>query len=262
MSGEYSEHGSKKMPVVFVGHGSPENALGNNDFARGWEKAAAVLTRPKAILCISGHWYTDGMRVCSSRHPKQIFDMYGFSPELSNIDYKPEGSPELAARVKELLPGVRDDEKWGIDHGAWSVLCRMFPKADIPVVQLSVDRRQGAAEHFEVGRRLAPLRGEGVLILCSGDVVHDIGKVDWEMDGGFPWAIEFDAWVKERILSGRFDEVVRSYKEAPHAKRAVPTKDHYYPLLCALGAGAGSEAAVFNKACTLGSISMTSYVLG
>lgn len=253
--------GKNRMPVMFVGHGSPDNALGNNDFTRGWENAAGSIPRPKEILCMSGHWYTDGMRVCTSRHPKQIFDMYGFAPELYNIEYKPEGSPALAARVKELVPGVRDDEKWGMDHGAWAVLCRMFPKADIPVVQLSVDKRTGAAGHFDIGRKLAALRDEGVLILCSGGVVHGIGKVDWDMNEGFPWALEFDAWVRDRIMSGRFDEVVRGYKEAPHAKHAVPTKEHFYPLLCALGAaGTGCDIKVFDNACTLGSVSMTSYI--
>lgn len=263
-----SDNTSARMPVLFVGHGSPDNALGGNAYSAGWEKAAAAMPRPAAILCMSAHWYADGVRFCSSKYPRQIFDMYGFPPELYNIEYRPDGDPKLAVKAMELAgKGAALDDGWGLDHGAWAVLCRMYPEADIPVVQVSVDKAADAKACFDLGARLAPLRREGVLLMGSGNVVHDLGRVDWGMDGGYDWASEFDGWVKENTLAGRGEQITAGYRGAPHCKKAVPTPEHFLPFAFALGAasagavaGAAAGVTAFNEGCTLGSISMTSYI--
>ncbi len=251
-----------RMPVVFLGHGSPMNAMEHNEFTKSWEELGKTLPRPKAIVAVSAHWFTRGLFVTDAERPKQVYDMYGFPPELYRVTYPAAGAPELARRTAGLA-GAQVDNSWGLDHGAWAVLCRMFPKADIPVFQLSVDAQASPERQVETGRRLAPLRGEGVLVLCSGNVVHNLGAVDWNMPGGYPWADEFDAYIRAAVQSGDRDAVVRYQNAGSSARMAVPRPDHFYPLLCALGAADSSDAvSVFCDARVLGGLSMTCYRFG
>lgn len=252
-----------RMPVLFVGHGSPMNAVEENEFTHVWEHFSDEIPTPKAILVISAHWFTKGLRVTDAARLKMVYDMYGFPEELYRLVYPAPGAPELAHRARELLGAdqVKIDNTWGLDHGAWSVLHRIYPNADIPLCQLSVDGTAPAAAQREVGLRLAPLRDEGVLILGSGNVVHNLREIGWDTAGGYPWADEFDGYVKERILSGDYDAVVGYRNAGGSARQAVPSPDHFYPLLSVLGAVQKDDAvAVYNDARVMGSLSMTSYL--
>ena len=252
-----------KMPVLFVGHGSPMNAIELNEFSRAWRELGLALPRPSAILAVSAHWYVAGTRVNGAAQPRQVYDMYGFPQPLYQLKYPAPGAPELAARIQTLLPETARDDRWGIDHGTWSVLCHMFPDADVPVTQLSVDYGAPADAHYAIGRALKPLREEGVLILASGNVVHDLRRVDWDMEGGLPWADEFDEYICRAILEDRPQDVVRYTRAGNSAREAFPTPDHFYPLLYALGAREPGEAAeVFCKKRMMGSLSMTGYRFG
>ncbi|HSN58557.1 MAG TPA: 4,5-DOPA dioxygenase extradiol, partial [Clostridiaceae bacterium] len=187
----------KKMPALFVGHGSPMNAIEDNEYSRGWKEIAKKIPKPEAILSVSAHWYTDGTKVSDAANPKTIYDMYGFPDELYNVAYNAPGAPELAHAAKELISNhVQIDNSWGLDHGTWSVLHRMYPDSDIPVFQLSIDSRTSFGDHFRIGREIAALREKGVLILGSGNIVHNLALVKWGMAGGFPWAVEFDSYIK------------------------------------------------------------------
>ena len=251
----------KKMPVLFVGHGSPMNAIENNAFTRGWEDLAGKIPKPKAILSVSAHWTSRGTKTSDAVAPQQIYDMYGFPPELYELRYEPAGAPDWARQVQRLVPEVTIDNSWGIDHGTWSVLCRMYPAADIPVFQLSLARGVPAQRHFELGQQLRSLREQGVLILGSGNIVHNLGRVSWSMDGGFDWALEFDQYIETAICGRHFDAVIDYNRAGESAQHAFNTTEHFDPLLYVLGATDETDLiTVFNKACTLGSISMTSYL--
>jgi len=251
----------KRMPVIFTGHGSPMNAIGQNRAREGWKKMGQALGRPKLIIAVSAHWTTGGLSVRSSGDNPQINDMYGFPEELYRIHYEPAGSPEYAGRLKELFGeqiSFRND--WGIDHGVWSVLCNMYPDADVPVLMVSTDMSAGPEAQFAVGRKLAALRDEGAMILASGNVVHNLRRVNWDMTGGYEWADGFDAAIRDAILAGDF-RIPVAYEALPDAARAVPTAEHYYPLLAALGAADPSDrVTVWNEYRELGSMSMTSYL--
>lgn len=249
------------MPVLFVGHGSPMNAIGENSITRGWQSMVASCDTPTSILCISAHWYTKGTRVLSSDRPKTIHDFYGFPRELYSITYPAPGNVELAKRVEELLgPTVGADDSWGLDHGTWSVLRHMYPEADIPVVQLSIDAHASAQVLYEQGQKLAVLREEGVLIIGSGDIVHNLALVDMNMDGGFPWAIEFDAYIRDNIMGHNHEKVIDFKQAGGCAEDAFWTREHFDPLLVALGAaGRDCDAAIYNEVFFAGAVSMTSY---
>jgi 4,5-DOPA dioxygenase extradiol len=249
------------MPVLFVGHGSPMNAIEDNIYTRTWMEIGAVIPRPEAILSVSAHWATGGTRVSDSPHPRTVYDMYGFPKELNEVVYQPPGAPELARMAAGLLQNVRVDDSWGIDHGTWSVLSRMYPNADIPVFQLSLDVNASRQDHFELGQALKPLREKGVLIIGSGNVVHNLSRIDWDMDGGYPWAVEFDGYVKNRISQGKFSDVIDYKNAGPSARSAFYTTEHFDPLLYVLGAAdTGDRPTVMNDSCTLGSLSMTCYL--
>ena len=252
----------KRMPVLFVGHGSPMNAIEDNPFSRGWSALGETLERPKAILSVSAHWFTRGTKVNDSPTPSMIYDMYGFPEELYQLKYPAAGSPELAYRARTLIGEfVSIDNNWGLDHGTWSVLRRVFPKADIPIVQLSVNAMLTPAEHYAIGQQLRALREEGVLIFGSGNVVHNLSRVDWRMNDGQPWAQEFDQYIHQAILSGDYDSVLHYNRVGEAAQLSVPSIDHFAPLLYVLGASdADDSISVFNAYCTLGSMSMTSYL--
>jgi len=255
------------MPALFVGHGNPMNAIEETVYARAWAEAAAAIPRPQAILCISAHWETEGVFVTAMDRPRTIHDFYGFPEALYQVHYPAPGSRELAERVRDVVTStaVRLDDgyAWGLDHGAWSVLRRMYPRADIPVVQLSLDRTQHPRFHYDLGRELAPLRAEGVLIVGSGNLVHNLRLLQWGAVEPFPWAAEFDRLAAELILAGEHDRLVAYPALGEAARLSIPTNEHYLPLLYCLALQQPDEAATFfAEGMPLGSISMRSVRIG
>ncbi|MGE4484505.1 MAG: 4,5-DOPA dioxygenase extradiol, partial [Oscillospiraceae bacterium] len=226
-----------KMPVLFIGHGSPMNAIEDNKYTRNWVSITDKIPRPKVILSISAHWYTQGSRISDELYPKTVYDMYGFPDELYRVKYHAAGSPETANLVKRLIArDIKTDNSWGIDHGSWSVLCKMYPDADIPLLQLSVDRNAAPEVHFQMGRELSSLREQGVLIMGSGNIVHNLAEVGWGIDGGYPWAEEFDLYVKDKIIRKQYRDVIRYENAGSSAALSCRSPDHFYPLLYVLGA--------------------------
>jgi 4,5-DOPA dioxygenase extradiol len=251
-----------KMPVLFVGHGSPMNAIEDNEFTRNWVEIAAKIPKPEAILAVSAHWTTHGIKVGDSPEPRTIYDMYGFPKELYKVTYQPAGSPEFAHLTMDLVKTIEIDNSWGIDHGTWSVLNLMYPKADIPVFQLSVNQGVTRQYHYDVGQALKSLREKGVLILGSGNVVHNLGRVNWGMDGGYDWATEFDGYIKEKIISREYQDVIDYSKAGKSSQLAFHSTEHFDPLLYVLGASDDQDKlSIYNGACVLGSLSMTSYLI-
>ncbi|MBR1693716.1 MAG: 4,5-DOPA dioxygenase extradiol [Lachnospiraceae bacterium] len=254
------------MPVIFSGHGSPMLALEDTDVTHGLKtlgtKIMEKFGKPKAILAVSAHWYTRGTFVQSMENPKQVYDMYGFPQALYDFKYPVKGDTALADRVLSLLGDrVSVNNDWGIDHGTWTVLCHVFPEADIPVVQLSVDGTLTKDEIYEIGKSLTPLRDEGYLIFASGNVVHNLRRVEWENPNGSPKCTAFNDAITEYVLE-RNDKAVMEYEAVPNAAYAVPTPEHYLPLIYMLGAAEGEKATVFNNHCELGAIAMTGYAFG
>ena len=252
------------MPVVFVGHGNPMNAIEDNVYSRAWVGAAKALPRPKAILSISAHWETKGSCVTAMERPRTLYTFDGLPEELFRTRYPAPGSPQLAALVQHTLKStdVRPDREWGLDHGTWAVLCRLFPAADIPVVQLSLDRTQGAAHHYALAGPLRALRRKGILILGSGNVVHNLYKLVWQ-DTTFDWAAQFDETVKRLILSGDHDALVHYEGLGENAPLAIPTNEHFLPLLYVLALREqGEPLSFFAEGVTLGTISMRAFRIG
>ncbi len=256
------------MPALFVGHGSPMNAIENNDFTRALTAQTALLpVKPTAILCISAHWETAGTRVTTSPAPRTIHDFRGFPPELFAVEYPAPGSPELAARVQLMFEDgeVQGDERWGLDHGSWSLLRHMYPAADVPVVQLSLDRGLSLEGHFELARKLMPLRAEGVLILGSGNIVHSLPRIRWEQDAEpYEWAVEFDQAIGA-FLRGGNDAGLIDYRRllGRNAELSVPTEEHYLPLLYAAAQRRdGERLSFFFEGIQNTSISMRSFQIG
>ena len=253
-----------RMPALFIGHGSPMNAVEENRFTRAWADMAAAIPRPKAILCISAHWETDGTCVTAQEHPKTIHDFYGFPEKLFQMNYPAPGSPALAELVRQTARAtpVRPDHSWGIDHGAWSVLCRMFPRADIPVALLSLDSTKPPAFHYELGKDLKSLREKGILIVGSGNIVHNLRTIVWK-DTAYDWATAFDDRIRDLILAGDHDAVIEYHRLGPEAGKAVPTNEHFLPLLYTLALREPGESIRFPvEGITLGSISMRSVRIG
>lgn len=255
-----------RHPALFIGHGSPMNAIEENAYSSCWRQLGRELPTPRAILCVSAHWETSGTKVTSMAQPRTIHDFYAFPPQLYAMNYPAPGSPELAARVVELLgaDNVALDGEWGLDHGTWAVLCHLYPQANIPVVQLSLDRSKSAAEHYALAQRLAPLRDEGVLILGSGNLVHNLGRLRWD-DGAapYPWATEFDRQAAALISAGDHAALIDYPRLGEAARLAIPTAEHYLPLLYTLAQQQPGEAASFFAAeVVLGSISMRGVRIG
>jgi len=254
----------ERMPMLFIGHGSPMNAIEDNEFSRSWIAVGKTIPPPKAILCVSAHWESMGTQTTAMEKPRTIYDFYGFPPELYEKTYPAPGSPELVARVLELV-GADDtamDLKWGLDHGTWSVLARLFPKADIPVVQLSLDVNKNSQEHYDLGRQLKPLRDEGILILGSGNIVHNLRMVVFE-DIAYDWALAFDGMVKKWILDGNHDPLIQYHKQGREAALSINSAEHYKPLLYVLGAqDSGEPVRFFAEKVWGGSVSMRSIRIG
>jgi 4,5-DOPA dioxygenase extradiol len=229
---------TSRMPAIFFGHGSPMNALDRNRYTDAWRQLGTLAGRPKAILAISAHWYTRGTAVTAMAQPKTIHDFYGFPQELFDVQYPAPGDPHLAARVRELLApiDVTLDHSWGLDHGTWSVLKHAFPNTDIPVVQLAIDATQPAAFHHAIGAHLAPLRDEGVLVVGSGNVVHNLRLIGWGGGPPYDWATRFNNYVREALSMRQYQRLVNYEQAGADATLAVPTPEHYLPLLYVLGA--------------------------
>ncbi|HKW26089.1 MAG TPA: 4,5-DOPA dioxygenase extradiol [Terriglobales bacterium] len=240
----------QRMPALFVGHGNPMNALLVNPYTQRWAALGSTLPRPKAILSISAHWFVEGAAVTVSTAPKTIHDFGGFPRELYQVNYPAPGDPDLAARVQKLLAPlpVSSDERWGLDHGTWSVLCHIYPHSDIPVVQLSIDETQPPSFHYQIGKRLAQLREEGVLILGSGNLVHNLHAYAWGRHAQEPydWATFFEKRVRELLLAGDHKPLIEyEARLGREAELAVPTPDHYLPLLYIAGTRTSSEPVTF-----------------
>lgn len=251
--------------TAFVGHGSPMNTIESNRFTDAWRELGARIPRPHAIVVVSAHWYVKGVAVTAMQHPRTIHDFSGFPPELFAFDYPAPGSPALARRVAELLapePVVLDETDWGLDHGTWSVLAHLVPRADVPVVQLSIDATKPVEQHIALGRRLAPLLAENVVVLGSGNVVHNLGLIDWSMPGRvFDWAAEFDREAQRFLLSETPTSVADVLGHA-HARRAVPTPEHFLPIVyvAATAEAAGLRLSTVVDGGDFGSLTMTSVV--
>lgn len=255
-----------RMPAAFIGHGSPMNTLEVNDFTRAWRALGRALPRPRAVLVVSAHWFIQSTAVTAMPQPRVIHDFYGFPAELFAFQYPAPGSPEIAQEIADVVrPGHvgLDHDSWGLDHGTWSVLAHLFPAADIPVLQLSIHGGEPLAYHLELGAQLAPLRERGVFIVGSGNVVHNLGRVQWSYgEGGFDWNQRFDLHVKALMTSN--PAALGAVENHPDYQLAVPTPEHFLPLayLAGLCSAAGEVAKPFTQGCTMGSLSMTSYLLG
>ncbi len=252
----------EKMPVLFVGHGNPMNAIEDNEFSRSWAKVGNTLPKPAAVLCISAHWETVGTCITAMPSPAILYDFKGFPERLYKVNYPAPGAPELARSIKKAMSNVvlHLDFNWGFDHGAWSVLCRMFPAADIPVLQLSLDFNKSTGFHYQLGKELKFLRNQGVLIIGSGNMVHNLRAMAWN-DTAFDWAADFDAKLTKRITAGNHAALV-DYQAIKNNEKAIPTNEHFLPLLYVLAMQENTDTlSFFCEKVTLGSISMRSLML-
>ena len=261
----------EKMPVLFIGHGSPMNALEDNEFTARWRKLGQEIPQPKAVLCVSAHWLTRGTFVTAMDQPKTIHDFGGFPKALFDAEYAAPGAPNLAQQIQaQLAPTVVGlDHDWGLDHGTWSVTKQMYPEANIPVLQLSLDYTKPAAWHYALGQQLAALRKKGVLIIGSGNMVHNLGMIHMPSitsgnpEYGYDWAIEMNDIFKRKIIDGDHQALVHYERLGPAAKLAIPSPDHYFPLLYALALQGKNEAPmIFNDKLMAGSLNMTSVKFG
>lgn len=258
-----------KMPVLFLGHGSPMNAIEENEFVQGFRNIAPEIPKPAAILCVSAHWETRGTMVTAMQDPPTIHDFGGFPQELFDVQYPAPGSPELARETKSLVKKteVGLDDKWGLDHGAWSVIKHLYPRANVPVIQLSLDRNQGPLYHYELAKELSVLREKGVLIIGSGNMVHNLRLVDWKnlnkSDYAYDWAEEASAKMKKFILEGDHSQLIQYQLQGKAMQLAIPTPEHYLPLLYTLALKEEKEEVkLFNDKAVAGSLTMTSIKVG
>jgi 4,5-DOPA dioxygenase extradiol len=258
-----------KHPVLFIGHGTPMNGIEDNEFSRNWTKFGNEIPKPKAVLVISAHWLTNGTKVTAMENPKTIHDFGGFPQALFDVQYPAKGSPELARETANLIQSthVDLDHEWGLDHGTWTVVRHMYPNADIPVLQLSIDYNKPPQYHFDLAKQLKALRKKGVLIIGSGNMVHNLRMVAWdklqEPEFGFDWAIEMNAIFKEKIGNRDFQSLINYEKLNAAAKLAIPTPDHYYPLLYSIALQDDKEdVSFFNDKAVGGSLTMTSVKFG
>jgi 4,5-DOPA dioxygenase extradiol len=256
---------TEKMPVLFLGHGSPMNAIEENEFVTGFRNIGKNLPKPSAVLCISAHWETHGTKVTAMEHPKTIHDFGGFPRALFEVQYPAPGSPELAREIKTKVrkTNIETDETWGLDHGAWSVIKHLFPAADVPVIQLSLDRTKPAKYHFELARELAWLRNKGVLIIGSGNMIHNLGMVAWNKmnvdNFAYEWTTEASTKMKAFIDKREYEKLVNYSSQGIAFEKAIPTPEHFLPLLYVLALQEENENThIFNDKAVAGSLTMTS----
>lgn len=251
------------MPVMFVGHGNPMHAISENEFTQGWQRMAEGFS-PKAIVCISAHWETRGTRVTMVPKPRTIHDFGGFPPELYAVQYPAPGAPDLGSDIIAGVQGstVEEDHEWGLDHGTWSVIRHMFPMADVPVIQLSLDRNMAPVAHYELAKELSFLRWKGVLVIGSGNVVHNLRRARWDSSEPYDWAVEFDEQTRKSILDGNHAALIKGGDLGSAASLSIPTPEHFLPLLYVLALQAdGDEVRFFNERIDMGSMSMRSLVI-
>ena len=259
---------TKKMPVLFLGHGSPMNAIEENEFVTGFRNVATELPKPKVILVISAHWETKGTFVTAMDNPRTIHDFGGFPKALFDVQYPAPGSPEFAKETKRIITKtqVELDDKWGLDHGAWSVVKHLYPHADVPIIQMSIDYTQDAAYHYALAKELAVLRNKGVLIIGSGNMVHNLGMVAWDklnLTYGFDWAIEASEKMKKFILADDHQSLIRFKSQGKAFDLAIPSPEHYLPLIYAIALKEKNEQLIlFNDKALAGSLTMTSIKIG
>lgn len=258
-----------RMPVLFLGHGNPMNAIEENQFVHGFRNVAKNIPSPSAILCISAHWYIAGTKVTAMEHPKTIHDFGGFPKALYEVEYPAPGSPSLAQTTKDLLvpTSVELDDSWGLDHGAWTVIKHLYPEANIPVIQMSIDYTKPASYHYELAQKLNSLRDKGILIIGSGNIIHNLGLVDFQqidkVGYGYDWAIEAHTRINSLLLKGDYQSLIDYKKESNAIQLAIPTPDHYLPLLYTLALHDKKESiSLFNDELLAGSLSMTSIKIG
>lgn len=248
-------------PAIFLGHGSPMNAIEENLFTKSLTKLGETIARPKAILMVSAHWETKGTFITGMEKPKTIHDFYGFPQALFNVQYPAQGSPKLANeindRIKEPMVSI-DQSEWGLDHGTWSVLKHIFPKGDVPVIQLSIDMTKPMEYHLEIGSKIKFLREQGVMVMGSGNIVHNLRQVSWEKDAkAHDWAVEFDEWVKKKLIDRDFRALATDALKSKAGSLSIPTLEHYLPLLYVLGTVDSKEELTFGyEGIELGSMSM------
>ncbi len=258
-----------KMPVLFLGHGSPMNAIEENEFVQGFRNIAKEIPKPNAILCISAHWETKGTMVTAMQHPKTIHDFGGFPKALFDVQYPAEGSPLLANETKKIVAktNIVLDETWGLDHGAWSVIKHLYPNADVPVIQMSLDYTKAPQYHYELAKELQQLRTKGVLIIGSGNMIHNLGMIAWdkinEIGYGYDWAIEAHTKMNDFIIHTNHDALINYAANGKAFQLAIPSPDHYLPLLYTLALQEKNESvSFFNDKTLAGSLSMTSLKIG
>lgn len=258
-----------KMPVLFLGHGSPMNAIEENEFVRGFREAGKSIPRPEAILCVSAHWETNGTFVTAMEKPRTIHDFGGFPRELYEVSYPAPGDPVLASETSRMIKSVPVgmDQKWGLDHGCWSVVKHLYPEADVPVIQMSLDYNKDARYHYEMAKELAALRNKGVLIVGSGNMVHNLGMVAWDRlndeEYGYDWALEAGDKMRSFILSGDHEQLINFKSQGRAFDLAIPTPEHYLPLLYVLALKQPNEEVnLFNDKAVAGSLTMTSVRIG
>jgi 4,5-DOPA dioxygenase extradiol len=268
IKGEDFKSSTRKMPVLFIGHGSPMNAIEENEFVKGWRSIGGTLPKPKAILCVSAHWVTEGTWVTAMENPRTIHDFMGFPKELYDLRYPAPGSPELAVEIKEIIKRteVRLDKMWGLDHGCWSVMKNLYPAADIPVIQLSLDYYKSSQDHYELARELSNLRGKGILIIGSGNMVHNLRLVSQEHmiepGFGYEWALEADKELLNFIYANDHQALIDYKLQGREINLAIPTPEHFLPLLYTLALKEENETIdIFNNKPIGGSLTMTSIII-
>jgi 4,5-DOPA dioxygenase extradiol len=248
-------------PVLFIGHGSPMNAIETNTFTQKWKSVTISLPKPKAVLIISSHWLTHGTFITSSINLETIHDFSGFGDDLNTFEYPAHGYPELSESLSTKL-GIGLDPTRGLDHGAWSVLAQLFPNGDVPTVQLSLDIDKTAQQHFDLAQKLGYLRGENVLIIGSGNIVHNLMNINWRDGNPYPWASEFNNIIIQNIQNKEFEKIINHSNYGSMSKNSVPTPEHFWPLLYTLGISKQSDKiSIFNNEITMGSIAMTSILI-
>lgn len=251
---------SYKLPAIFFGHGNPMNALYSNEYAMKWKEVVRMLPRPKSILAISAHWETSGTRVTSNAVQRTIHDFYGFPKELFDVEYNVKGDPELAEKICKIIPGGQLDDSWGLDHGTWSVLRHVYPEGDIPTVQLSLDVDKTLQEHYEIAKRLRVLQSDGVLIVGSGNVVHNLRMLKWSgQQDPYPWALSFNEIVRKAIIAKSHEEIL-NYQSIEGWENSVPTPEHFIPLLYILALQI-EEVRVFVEGFEMAALSMMSLIV-